>query len=278
MLVNKSILTLLAGLSLLSASLSFADIVVPEPKALSALKHQEIVDSEIDEQASQARNLRNKSIAETARALGVQTGVNWRHAQILKSIEKNIGYKKLDRIFCFDSLTLDDGKIIPPVISAVAEEMRMKSRVEARRIGMMYRIDKPAALITAAPNWRDYIFHDSTIIDKIHPSLLPKTKNEQQIWVESVEIGWRIGIRQADHLFDTGLNELVRDIRGMLKFKELAIQNIVSLPRLATGYVAIQVGNNVLDLEQKTFRITNDSQFNGEVGKWNPYPNTKTNR
>ena len=71
-----------------------------------------------------------------------------------------------------------------------------------------------------------------------------------------MEIGFKAGAEYAEEFFSEAMDKLISDYRGILQFKLLAKEGLVSVPILATGELGIQVGENRLALGQKIFRIT----------------------
>jgi len=57
------------------------------------------------------------------------------------------------------------------------------------------------------------------------------------------------------------MTRLMSAFRGILRFKMLADKGLVSVPVLAQGDLGVQVGDNVLNVDQKTFRITVPAEF-----------------
>jgi defect-in-organelle-trafficking protein DotC len=107
--------------------------------------------------------------------------------------------------------------------------------------------------------------------------LLPRTDAEQKVWSRSVEKGWEQGIKQAGRVFDANLSTLQRDYMGLLTYKHLALQNIVSVPMASEGELGIKIRNKTMDVDQKVFRITNNVSFNKE-DKWEPVGHIQKNQ
>lgn len=220
-------------------------------------------------------DLRFSAIAEAGTMLGIQTAVKYRHEQINEAME-NIA-SKLDTIYDFSSLLEHDGRVMPPVITEVRNALQIKSAAESISSQLVYKIIQDAKIISTPPNWRSYLLKSFHAIDDVNPILLPRTDAEQKVWSRSVEKGWEQGIKQAERVFDANLSTLQRDYLGLLTYKHLALQNIISVPMVAEGELGIKIRNKTMDVDQRVFRITTETSFNKEDA-WKPVGHIQTNQ
>lgn len=220
-------------------------------------------------------DLRLRAIAEAGTMLGIQTAVKYRHEQINESLEGIAS--NLDAMYDFSALMEHDGRVMPPVIAEVRNALQIKSASESVSSQVVYKIVQDAKIVSASPNWRSYLLKSFNSIEDVNPILLPRNDAEQKIWSQSVEKGWHQGIEQAERVFDANLSTLQRDYLGLLTYKHLALQNIVSVPMAAEGELGIKIRNKTMDVDQKVFRITNESSFNKE-NKWEPVGHIQTNQ
>ena len=216
---------------------------------------------------SKVENLRPRVISRTARTLALQKAVQWRYGQIQKILKEHS--TKLDHIFDFSPLMLRGGKVVPPVISEADASYRVESQNRASSTDRTYRIVKEARMSSQPPSWRDYLLRDYGSFDKTDAGVVPQNEQERKIWKEAAMKGWKLGLRQAKRLYRNNLNELVRDYKGMVKFRILAEQNMVSVPVVAKGELGIKVQGKRLSVDRKIFRITQPSTFQ-EVDEWTP--------
>jgi len=228
---------------------------------LQEKKAPQIYESEVFDQ------LRPNAIKEAAQTLAIQEAVKYRYANIVSQL--NAVDQKLDQVFNFHALLLNDNKVVPPVIGETNSGFVVESDILAKSTEVAYRIISPARLTATPPNWRDYLIQAFSVVDNVNPSLLPENTAERQIWKEGIETGWEMGLAQADRVYTSSLNRLVRDFKGMLRFNLLAAQDMVSIPILAEGRLGVQVGEKILDVDQKIFRITSPTYFRS-VKEWKP--------
>lgn len=211
--------------------------------------------------------LRPNAIREAAFVLGAQEGVQWRYAEIITILKDREA--QMDSVFDFGALMLNGGRVLPPVIVSAEQALRVESPVEASSADATYSILSPARIVSAPPNWRGYLFRENPPLETVHPAVLPWDSDEREIWRAAVLEGWKRGLRHADRVFETGLNRLTRDYRGMLRFKLLAEQGMVSVPELHEGRLGIRVGENLLEVDQRVFRLNGQGRFL-PVEDWRP--------
>lgn len=230
---------------------------VPEdPEALQAVKTMS-APSGFDADTPY-KALRPQAIQEAAMTVGVQSGVRWRYGQIIAHLLTN--HKSVDQVFDFSPLLLNDGRVLPPVIVDAHDVYHLESSTRATSTQAAYRIIQRAQLATIPPNWRDYLLRDFESVTEVNPIVLPKNDAERALWESAAEEGWSVGVAQANRVFNANLDRLVRDYKGMILFKKMAIQRVVSVPMLDEGKLGVKVGSDVLDVDQRIFTIT-PSQF-----------------
>ncbi|MDD4457711.1 MAG: type IV secretory system conjugative DNA transfer family protein [Syntrophotalea acetylenica] len=212
-------------------------------------------------------NLRPEAIREAAHTLGLQAGVKYRYDQILTRISER--ESAVDSTFDFRTLLLHNGSVLPPVIIEGRDGFALKSDREFSTVDVTYRILQPARFVSAPPHWRDYLWHKFSVVDNVSPAVLPKASDEREIWRAAAKKGWDAGIEQADRVFQANLNRLVRDFQGMLRFNALVAQGVIGMPMVAKGELGVRIGDQVLDVNQRVFRITVPAKFRG-VEEWKP--------
>jgi len=239
----------------------------PDPVDLKALKDLSSVEL-AETLETEAQRLRPEAIREAGQVLGTQTAVRYRYAQIIAELRTHEA--SLDKIFNFTPLMMHKGRVVPPVIVASGHSLRIETPDQGSFTGASFRILKPAQLVSLAPDWRSYLLTASLpAVQPVEPSLLPKNSAERLLWEAAVEEGWKLGLQHAENLFEVSLARLVRDIRGMIRFKALVAQGMVSLPQYAEGHLGIQVGADSLDVDQRVFRLILPSRFM-DVDNWKP--------
>lgn len=212
------------------------------------------------------RRMRPKIIHDTGYTLGVQSGAKWRNGKIQE--ELNAQGKSLDRIYNFKQLLID-GRVMPPVVIDSDDNLSVLDK-QIVSVSKSYKIIKDAHFVSTSPSWRDYLSGSYFSVKEVNRILLPRTSEEVDIWEEAVEKGWIRGIKQADSIFKLNMRKLTRDMRGVILYRLLAGQGLVSMPRIESDRFAIRVGDKTLDLNERVFVIRRDAHFQQE-DQWEPF-------
>lgn len=215
------------------------------------------------------KNVRSDALRQAAYTLALQKAVKWRYGKIRELLDKRAS--RLNEIFDFSPLLMHEGKVLPPAITEAGPGYRVESKTRASSTDKTYRILRAARMISRAPDWRDYLWQKYPSFNKgdVRVGVLPKNDKERQMWRRAAARGWEVGIQQAERLYRTNLNRLKQDYRGIVKFRILAEQGVVSLPVVTEGRPGIEVQGKKLSVDWRIFRITRHSAFQ-EVDRWKP--------
>jgi defect-in-organelle-trafficking protein DotC len=212
-------------------------------------------------------NIRYKALRETATLVGAQGGLAWRSEQINCVLKRQ--QISLDKIYNFRALMLKDD-IRPPVLEEGKQELTQDACDLLRTADQIYRIITSPCFVTAPPNWRDYIWMRFCQPESPDITLLPKTREEAAIWNCYVNIGWQQGIDQANQIFGENLSRLNRDYKGMLLYRKLLAQNIVTPPYVAKTELGVTGDGNELRINDRILRISATSTLNTNPDTWKP--------
>lgn len=201
--------------------------------------------------------LRERMLREAAGTVAFQKSLAATYAALLDHVREKAAV--LDRLFNFQAL-LVRGRALPPVVRWMGPSATFHDDQSATFVEASYRIEAPARIVSVAPTWRDYLETDFEAFEP-RPDTLPENDAEREVWREGVRIGWEEGRRQAREIFDLNLSRLVADFRGMLRFRMLAKDGMVGMPRLAEGDLGVRVGDRTLNVNETVFRITVPASF-----------------
>lgn len=219
-------------------------------------------------------NARDSAVRRGGMAAGIQAGFNY----VVK--KDNAWWESqhtvLNQIFNMQPLMLN-GHILPPVITegynafsvhggpttALSPRKGISGYESAAASRVIFRIERPAQLVTAVPTWRDYLLINDQVSKKINPVLLPQIGNagERAIWQKAVEKGFAYGENQANNTELNNVHRLQRAMTGMIRFLRLKQMGMVQGPILAESNPAIKVDGKQLDVGVKTFTITLPAGF-----------------
>ena len=241
--------------------------------APSDLSREGIMSSSMQNWDNNAENTaRLQSIQVAAASLGSQAGLAARTAQIQRALAGRA--REFDRAFNFGSLLLEPG-FLPPVVSEGRNAYNQPNDNEARASDWVFKIERPARIVSATPTWRTYLLGNTTPAVRPDNSVLPKTKEEKQLWDQWAQKGWDEGARLADQNFEANLARLKLDFEGMVRFKTLYEQGLVSKPRLARASLGVTGGGDEMAINDRIIRVTEKAALDANKGNWStPVPRT----
>lgn len=210
-------------------------------------------------------NVRQQALREAAETLGAQAGLQWRAEQIDCLLKEQ--RVRLDDIYNFRSLMLRD-HVAPPVLAEGRQAVNLASFESIRAADVVYRIVRPPRFVTAAPNWREYLWLRYTRPEDPDVSLLPKNREEAAYWNCFVKQGWDHGVDQANQIFVANLNRLNRDYLGMILYHRLYSQRMVSAPFVSKADLGVTGDCNEMRVNDRVLRIAETSCLNTNANEW----------
>jgi len=211
--------------------------------------------------------IRLSALRQTAQGIGAQAGLAWRSQQLNKILDSK--KRDLDHIFNFNYLILNRN-VLPPILVEGRNTLNLADEFTIRASDHDYQIIQPPRFITAPPNWRDYIWMGYKKPETQNATLMPQNGDERKIWNEYVQIGWDEGIIQADQIFSANLSRLHRDYEGMILYRKLLAQNMLTPPYVSQADLGITGGGNDLRVNDRVLRITAIPQLQANTKNWRP--------
>lgn len=209
--------------------------------------------------------LRAHALRETALSLGARGGLAERALQINNAL---LNYEPLlDKVFQFNGMLLDNN-ILPPVLVEARNTLSLSGGDTIRAADRTYKIISQAKFISAAPTWREYLLMAYDIPSMPDRSLLPRNKPEHMMWESDLEEGWKAGLQQAELIFVENVNRLVRDYKGMILYRSLLAQHIVSEPYVAALNMGVTGGGKDLTVNDRLLRITAFPELQADSNNW----------
>lgn len=220
--------------------------------------------------AKQAANrARLEGLREVAVSLGAQGALAKRSQSINETLEKNHGY--LDQVFNFEVLMLDH-QVLPPILVEGRRSLDKSDETTIRLADQSFRIVQQARFATAPPHWRNYLILTYTKPDLPDFNLLPRDcyEDEQEVWAQGINDGWKQGSRQATDIFNENLSRLKRDYEGMLLYHKLVNENMITPPFVAKTELGVTGGGDELTINDRFKRITALPALNPNSSEWKP--------
>ncbi|NBX74631.1 MAG: type IV secretion system protein DotC [Alphaproteobacteria bacterium] len=221
-----------------------------------------------------ALHIRDDAQYEAALSYGARGGLAWRTFEIQRRLAEQENY--LGRIFDFKRLLINSqsGLLIEPPIVTEAEQAVIvgASGQEAAVADKVYRINQGAKIVTAPRNWRLYLERDWGTVDPPPKLLLPKNAGERARWRVWVKEGWDAGVAQADDIYQADLDRMNHDFVGMVRYRELLAQGMISAPFALAENRGITGGGSEMRVGDRGLTITGQPELIPQGQTWNPRP------
>ncbi|HEY0901187.1 MAG TPA: type IV secretion system DotC family protein [Micavibrio sp.] len=216
--------------------------------------------------------MRRKALKEAALSYGARGGLAFRTFHIRNELETR--NTQLDKTFDFRQLLIPapSGLLIePPIISENVNALIIEgSGQQAAVSDRVYEIIRNARIVSAPRHWRNYLERDWGTVTPPPEILRPTTKEERAEWVTYVRIGWEKGIEQADEIFTDDINLLSADYNGMVRYRMLLAQGMVSPPYALQVDRGITAENDKMRVGDRDVKITGKPEFVPGTEKWQP--------
>lgn len=249
---------LISGIAALQLGCSNSGNSPLELTTIEALKAQPGTD---------VNHIRATALRQAAMVLGTQAGLAWRAKRVNTFLEEQ--KRNLDHIFDFSYLILNQN-VLPPVLVEGRDTLDLADDFTIRASDHDYRIVQQPRFITTPPNWRHYIWMGYVKPEAPNTTMLPKGTNERKIWNKYIQIGWDEGVLQADQIFASNLARLQRDFEGMILYRKLLAQNMLSKPYVSQADLGVTGGGDDMRINDRVLRITAISQLQPNTKQWNP--------
>lgn len=209
--------------------------------------------------------MRFAALRDVALSIGARGGLAARSKKVNRYLISQ--ERTLDRIFNFTPLMLDDN-VMPPVLIEARNTLEQSSGDSLRFSDRIYNIYSQARFVTAAPIWQDYLIMQFETPLPPDRSLLPRNGTEQGIWQEYIYKGWQAGLHQADNIFNENIGRLQRDMNGMIRYRILLAQNMVSQPFVAKVDMGITGGGSEMAVNDRVLKITAHPALQAQGNDW----------
>lgn len=217
-------------------------------------------------------DIRNDAVREAALSYGARGGLAWRTYHIRQEMETRARY--MDKVFDFRQLLIPapSGLLIePPIIAESIDPMKIEQGgLEAAVADRYYNISRNARIVSTARTWRAYLERQWGDVAPPPDILRPVTKEERIDWEKWFDDGWRAGVEQADEIFQADLNKLTADYQGMVRYRALLSQGMVSPPYALQVDRGVTGGGNEMRVGDRAVSITNLPELQTGTQEWSP--------
>lgn len=260
---EKLIISIIAMTSLLTACSHHQQEIDPTNlQSLESIQEQEPKRSTTDSELS---GIRAKALEDTGMSLAAQGGLASTSDQINGHLQKDKWY--LETLFNFNGMMLSHG-VLPPVLVEGNNSLNLADPNTIRVSDKTYKIIQQARFVTTPPNWRDYLWMTYSKPEIPSKFLLPKNSEEHKIWARAVRLGWDKGVQQAYSIFQQNLARLKRDYQGMILYRKLLQQHMISAPFVSRTELGVTGDGNDMRVNDQVLRITELPKLQTESNGW----------
>ena len=260
---------LLLGLLCLGADIAFG---ADAPQALVSLLETEPPEAVSDgEDAGFAGEKRLSAMRAAALGFGAQAGLARRSWEIGRMLERHA--PRLSAIYRFRNLMLNEGgfTVMPPVLDGTDRAFRLdRDGARAARARRVVRIVAPEKIVSAAPDWRDFLVRDWRTPTAPAGILFPRDEAERASWRRWLREGWAEGTALADDIFAADLERLNRVFEGLVDWRRAHLARMVSAPSIETERTAISGHGRLVRIDETVASLGPPVRFELRPGRWMP--------
>ncbi len=256
----------LSSTLLLSACASHTNYDNVDTMNLKQLENVQVQTTPSDKNGTGLSGLRTKSLRDSAMSIGAQGGLAFASEHMNQQLTHDSKY--LDSIFNFNAMVLSHG-VMPPVLVQGDHSLNLADPNTIRVADRTYTIVKQARFATTPPNWREYLWLSFTKPVLPDKTLLPRNSEEQKIWREGIESGWAKGIEQSYSIFQQNLARLKRDYNGMLLYRKLLQERMISAPFVSRTELGVTGNGSDMRVNDQVLRIVELPKLQSNSKHWN---------
>lgn len=217
-------------------------------------------------------DIRRDAIKEAALSYGARGGLAWRTYAIQQELMGRAGY--MDKVYDFRQLLIaaPSGLLIePPIINEQINAMLIEGDGQQAAVSdRVYNIINNARIISTARTWRTYLERDWGAVDPPPDILRPQDEEERALWIDLTQKGWDEGVMQADEIFQDDLNRLMADFKGMIRYRMLLAQGMVSPPYALQVDRGVTGGGDEMRIGDRAVQITGIPELLTGSDQWQP--------
>lgn len=217
-------------------------------------------------------DLRGDAMKEAALSYGMRGGLAWQTFNIRAELQTRAQY--MDKVYDFRQLLIPapSGLLIePPIVSEAQNAMLINNKgTEAAVADRIYNIGVNARIVAASRLWNNYLERDWGEVTPPPDILRPNDDAEREKWIAWINQGWEKGVEQANEIFQEDLNQLVADYQGMVRYRVLLAQGMVSPPYALQVDRGVTGGGTEMRVGDRAVQITGMPEFVPGAEQWQP--------
>lgn len=248
-----------------------ADVSPPPPVIQDLMEQNSGTDTKPEVMGLQ---IRNDALREAALSYGARGGLAYRTFEIQRRLAEH--QASLTKAFDFTRLLVSapSGLLIePPIVSEAQRAVLVQGTgQEAAVADRVLRINRAARIVTAPRDWHLYLERDWGTVEPPPGLLLPRDARERAEWRARIQEGWNAGVQQAEETFEADLDRLTNDYVGMVRYRELLAQGMISPPYAMHEDRGVTGGGTEMRVGDRGVSITGPSVLIPRSDKWTTAP------
>lgn len=225
-----------------------------------------------EEESGMPFDIREDALREAAISYGARAGLAWRTREIRAELQTRARY--LDKVYDFKTLLIPapSGLLIePPIITESINAMLIETDGQQAAVSdRIYNIVNNAKIVSGGRTWRSYLEREWGDIDPPPDILRPESDEERELWEDLVTKGWAEGVRQANEIFQDDLNVLMMDFQGMVRYRVLLAQGMISPPYALQVDRGVTGGGDEMRVGDRAVQITGVPELITGTDRWQP--------
>ncbi len=217
-------------------------------------------------------DIRVEAIKEAAISFGARGGLAKRTYLIRKELELRSRY--LNKVFNFSQLLIaaPSGLLIePPIVTESMGSMIIDIDGQTAAVSdKIYNIIRNARIVSAPRTWHVYLEREWGEVTPPPDILVPQNDEERAVWVENVNKGWKFGYEQADEIFKEDLIRLESDFSGMVRYRMLLAQGMISPPYALQVDRGVTGGGDEMRVGDRAVQLTGVPELMTGAYQWKP--------
>ena len=262
---------ILRVLAVAALCIALAPLPVPATEAPPGLAALQALSPEPGPDVPFAAEKRASAVRLAALGFGARAGLARRTWEIAAMLDRH--GPKLSAIYRFGDLVLrEDGfTVLPPVLAEARRAFRLgpagTRAASARRV---LRILEPARLVSAAPDWRDWLERSWLPAEPPASVLFPRDDREDARWRRLLAEGWARGVALADDIFAADLDRLNRTFEGVVLWHRLSRAGMLTAPGMEVERAGVSGHESLMRIGAASARIARPARFELDAGRWAP--------
>ncbi len=217
-------------------------------------------------------DIRKEALKEAALSFGARGGLAKRTYEIRQ--ELGLRERYLDKVFNFTQLLIaaPSGFLMePPIVTESMNAILIDIDGQTAAVSdKIYNIIRNARIVSAPRIWRQYLEREWGEVMPPPDILTPQNNEERDVWSEHVSLGWTLGVQQANDIFREDLARLDSDFQGMIRYRMLLAQGMISPPYALQVDRGITGGGDEMRVGNRAVQITGVPELITGAESWKP--------